>query len=172
MNWIDLIIGLLLVYTFYKGFTNGLILELASLLALVLGIFTAYNYADVVAVYIKDWVDWSETALLSVSFVLTFLVVVIIINLIGRVISNIIGVIALGLINKIAGGIFGFIKISLVISLIFVLADAIEEYVNIFEYQVVQSSLILNFYEENILDLFPQIIETIENNMPQQTATT
>lgn len=170
MNWIDLIIGLLLVYTFYRGFTNGLVLELASLLALVLGIFAAYNYSDIVAIYIKEWVDWSETALLSISFILTFLIVVIVINLLGRIISNIIGMIALGLINKIAGGIFGLIKISLIIGLIFLLADAIEEYVNIFEYQVVQSSFILNFYEDNVLDLFPQIIETVEDNIPKKTA--
>ena len=38
MNWIDLIIGLLLVYAFYNGFKNGLILELTALLALVLGV--------------------------------------------------------------------------------------------------------------------------------------
>ena len=170
MNWIDLIIGLLLVYTFYKGFNNGLILELASLLALVLGIFAAYYYADVVAVYIEDWVDWSETALLSVSFIITFIMVVIVINVVGRIISNIIGMIALGLINKIAGGVFGLIKVFLLISVIFVLADAVKEYVNIFEYEVVRSSFILNFYEKNILGLFPQIIETIENNMPQETA--
>ena len=168
MNWIDLLIGLLLVYSFYKGFKNGLIIELASLLAIVLGVFSAYHYADLTAIYLAKWVDWSETALLTVSFILTFIVVVIVINLIGNIVSKIIGMIALGLVNKIAGGFFGLVKILLVISVIFVLADAIKEYVDIFEYEIVRSSFILSFYEENILSLFPHIIETIDENIPQE----
>ena len=168
MNWIDLIIGLLLVYAFYNGFKNGLILELTALLALVLGVFAAYYYADITAQYLEKWVDWSDAVIMTISFILTFIIIVIIVNLIGKVISKIIGMIALGLINKLAGGIFGLLKILLLISVIFIVADAIKQYVDFFQYEIVQSSYILNFYEENILELFPQIIDTLEENLPEK----
>ena len=168
MNWIDLIIGLLLVYAFYNGFKNGLILELTALLALVLGVFAAYYYADITAHYLGKWVEWSDAVLMTISFILTFIIIVIIVNLIGKVISKIIGMIALGLINKISGGIFGLLKILLLISVIFLVTDAIKEYVDLFQYEIVQSSFILNFYQENVLELFPQIIERLEENLPEE----
>jgi len=168
MNWIDLVIGLLLVYSFYKGFKNGLILELTSLLALVLGIFAAYNYADITAHYLGKWVDWSDAVLMTISFILTFIIIVIIVNLIGKVISKIIGMIALGLVNKIAGGVFGLLKILLLISVIFFMADSIKEYIDLYSYEIVRSSFILEFYEEYILELFPKIIDTLEKNLPEK----
>ena len=76
--------------------------------------------------------------------------------------------IALGLINKIAGGIFGLLKIFLLISVLFLVADAVKQYVDLFQYKIVQSSYILNFYEENILELFPQIIDTLEEKLPDK----
>lgn len=168
MNWIDLIISLLLVYAFYNGFKNGLILELTALLALVLGVFAAYYYADITAHYLDKWVDWSDAILMTFAFILTFIIVVILINLIGKIISKIIGMIALGLVNKIAGGIFGLLKIFLLISVLFLVADAVKQYVDLFQYKIVQSSYILNFYEENILELFPQIIDTLEEKLPDK----
>ena len=84
MNWIDLIISLLLVYAFYNGFKNGLILELTALLALVLGVFAAYYYADITAHYLDKWVDWSDAVLMTFAFILTFIIVVILINLIDH----------------------------------------------------------------------------------------
>lgn len=168
MNWIDLVIGLLLVYTFYKGFKNGLILELTALLALVLGVFAGYYYSFIIAGYLAQWVDWSSNLVNIAAFILTFIIVVVIINLIGKIISKVLGMIALGLINKIAGGIFGLLKILLLISVLFLVADAIKEYIDIFEYEMVQSSMILNFFESYILDLFPQLIQSLKESLPEQ----
>lgn len=167
MNWIDLIIGLLLVYAFYKGFKNGLILELTSLLALILGLFLAYSFSDRTAGILDRWVDWSDTLLSIVAFLLTFIVVVILINLIGKAISKLIGMIALGLVNKLAGGIFGLIKVLLLISVLFVIADAAREYIDVLELEVVQTSLILDFYQRNIVELFPDIIDFIRESTPE-----
>ena len=76
--------------------------------------------------------------------------------------------IALGLVDKIAGGIFGLLKILLLISVIFLIADAIKQYVDLFQYEIVQSSYILNYYQDNVLELFPQIIDTLEENLPEK----
>lgn len=45
MNYIDVIILLPLVYGAYKGFTLGLIVEMSTLFALVLGVFISLRYA-------------------------------------------------------------------------------------------------------------------------------
>ena len=167
MNWMDLVIGLLLVYAFYKGFKNGLILELTSLLALILGLFLAYSYSDRTAGILDQWVDWSDTSLSIVAFLLTFIVVVILINILGKALSKLIGMMALGLVNKLAGGIFGLMKILLFISVLFVVADAAREYMDVLELEVVQTSIILDFYQRNIVELFPEIIDFLRESAPE-----
>ena len=166
MNWIDLVLGLLLVYAFYKGFKNGLIIELTSLLALILGLFLAYSFSDKTATVLDQWVDWSDTSLSIVAFLLTFLLVVILINLLGKAISKLIGMMALGLMNKLAGGIFGLIKVLIFISVLFIVADAARDYINVLKLEVVQSSIILDFYQRNIVEFFPDIIGFLRESTP------
>ena len=170
MNWMDLVIGLLLVYAFYKGFKNGLILELTSLLALILGLFLAYSYSDRTAGILDQRVDWSDTSLSIVAFLLTFIVVVILINILGKALSKLIGMMALGLVNKLAGGIFGLMKILLFISVLFVVADAAREYMDVLELEVVQTSIILDFYQRNIVELFPDIIDFLRESAPEHNS--
>ncbi len=166
MNWIDLVLGLLLVYAFYRGFKNGLIIELTSLLALILGLFLAYSFSDKTATVLDQWVDWSDTSLSIVAFLLTFLLVVILINLLGKAISKLIGMMALGLVNKLTGGIFGLIKVLIFISVLFVVADAARDYINVLKLEVVQSSIILDFYQRNIVEFFPDIIGFLRESTP------
>jgi membrane protein required for colicin V production len=162
MNWIDLIIGLVLAYSFYNGFKNGLILELTFVLALILGVFAAYFYASMVAVYLDNWLNWSAAMINLTAFILTFLIVVIVVNMLGKLISQIIGMIALGFVNKIAGGVFGILKVLLLIGIVFLVADAIKAHFNLFEYKVVQSSIFLDFFQREIIEHFPVIVDFIE----------
>ena len=46
MNYIDIILGLLLIFSAIGGFKNGLIAEIASLAALILGIWGAIHFSD------------------------------------------------------------------------------------------------------------------------------
>ena len=59
MGFIDVILGLLLVYGLYKGFRNGLILEIASIAALIAGIYGAIHFSYIAAGYLSQRLDWS-----------------------------------------------------------------------------------------------------------------
>ena len=59
MNWLDIVLAIPLLWFMYKGFRNGLIIELASLAALILGIYVALHFSF----YVKDYlVDSFERA--------------------------------------------------------------------------------------------------------------
>jgi len=57
MNWIDLIIIVLLILSIIRGFTDGFVKEVASLLALVLGIWGAIKFSTFTAAKLYDWFD-------------------------------------------------------------------------------------------------------------------
>jgi len=110
MNYIDLVIALFLAWFAYKGYTKGLVIELASLAALVLGIYVAMYFSDITANFLNTYLNVSKKYLSLVAFVLTFVLVVIGVVTVGRILEKFIDILLLGFLNKLAGAVFGVLK--------------------------------------------------------------
>ncbi len=118
MSYIDIFIALPLAFFAYRGFIKGLIVEVASLIALVLGVYGAIYFSDYAQAFLAEHISLDAGVLKIASFVVTFLVVVIIVHLIGRIVEKLAEAIALGAINKILGLLFGLLKGAFVISVL------------------------------------------------------
>lgn len=118
MNWLDIALALPILWFAFKGFRNGLIIELASLAALILGVFVALHFSFYVEDFLRKQFEMDETYLGIISFAITFIVVVLIVHLTGKIIHKVVNIIALGLLNRLAGGIFGILKAVIVLSVI------------------------------------------------------
>jgi len=108
MNWLDIIIVVGLIVNVIISLKRGLIKELFSVLGIILGIVLASKFYQEV-----NWFSGliKNPAIADViSFVLIFLIVVIIVNLIGMLLRKIFKWSALGLLDHLGGFIFGFIK--------------------------------------------------------------
>lgn len=60
MNSIDLIIGGLIVIGLIRGIIKGLILEVASLFALIAGIYGAIHFSYFISSVMHNYVSWDE----------------------------------------------------------------------------------------------------------------
>lgn len=118
MNYIDIILIIPIIWFAYQGFKRGLIIELASLVALVLGIYAAIYLSGYAASFLENNFDIGSRYLPVISFIITFIIVVVIVHLIGRILEKLINMVALGFLNKLAGGIFGIFKAALFISIV------------------------------------------------------
>lgn len=118
MNYVDIIIAIPLVFAAFKGFTRGLVVELASLAGLILGIYAAYHFSTVAMPFVAKFVHAEPAYQRMAAFAITFLVVLIAVHLIGKVVEKIVDLVALGFVNKLAGLAFGVLKGALVISVI------------------------------------------------------
>jgi membrane protein required for colicin V production len=116
MNYLDIILAILIVLSAVSGFTKGFVHQLASLAALILGIFLAVKFSKVIAPFINAHLTSSENASKIIAFVLIFLVVMILVHLLGKFLEKVLEEVELGLINKIAGLVFGVIKMLFVVS--------------------------------------------------------
>lgn len=119
MNTVDIILGVLLILAFYSGYKKGLFVALASLVGVILGIVGAYFFSDYTGDYIADWINTQPGVTKVVAFVITFIAIVVVIGMAGKVLTKIADFAALGLINKFLGGVFNTIKIAFVISVLF-----------------------------------------------------
>ena len=106
-NWIDVIIIILLAWQIIKGFRKGFIIELASLLALILGIFGAIKFADFTAGYLSSNIDLPEDYTPLIAFALTFVLIVIGVHFIARLVQTLVKMVALNFINRLAGAVRG-----------------------------------------------------------------
>ena len=54
MNYIDILILIPIAWFGYKGFNNGLVRELASIIALIAGLYASFKFSDWVATWINN----------------------------------------------------------------------------------------------------------------------
>ena len=119
MNWLDFLILVPVIWFGFKGFSHGLVHELASLIGLILGIYAALHFSEYMGNFLSSLFTINERYLPVISFIATFVVVVLVIFLIGWIIGKMLDLVALGFINRLFGAIFGVIKGIVLVSLIF-----------------------------------------------------
>jgi membrane protein required for colicin V production len=116
MGFLDIVLGSLLVYGLYKGLKNGLFVELASFISLILGIYIAVKFSDFAKELLSGFVHWNPKTIQIIAFIITFLIVVVLISLLGKFLTKIANFAQLGWINKAGGGFFRMLKMVLLIS--------------------------------------------------------
>ena len=126
MGFLDIVLGILLTWGLYKGIKNGLFLELASLGALIIGLFGAIRFSYVIGGYLSKHISWDERYLKLTAFVITFSIIVLVVHLVGKLLTKIANFAMLGLLNKIAGGLFGALKVAVILGALLVFFDRIN----------------------------------------------
>jgi membrane protein required for colicin V production len=158
MNWIDFIIIALLAFGLIQGFIDGLIIEIAKLAALILGIWGAIHFSGWTADKLYGWFDMQETWTGVVAFAITFVVIVLCINLLGRLLDTIVKSVSLGFVVKSLGAVFGVIKTALILSVVFVFLNTIDEKRHFLPSATIEKSYLYN----PIADLVPSIFPIVE----------
>ena len=131
MNFIDIILGILLLLAAINGFRKGFIVELASLAALVLGIWGAFEFSDLTTEFLIENFDFHSKYMNIISFIITFAVIVILVHIVANVVNKLVEAVMLGFINRLAGLVFGLLKSALILSVILVVFEKIDNDVSI-----------------------------------------
>ncbi|MDP4280714.1 MAG: CvpA family protein [Bacteroidota bacterium] len=119
MNYLDIIILIVTGLLIVRGVRKGFIISLASLIALVLGIYVAIHFSNVIGKVIISHFHPGKESLPALSFAVTFFLIVIAVILIAKGIEKIVDLAGMGFFNHILGGILGMAKGLLILSVIF-----------------------------------------------------
>jgi len=130
MEWpdassIDLLLAVLLLWSLWRGFRKGFIVKIASVVALIAGVFAGFHGSDGLAQWLHDELDWPENILSLTAFILAFILVVIGVHILAKMIEKIVDISALGLLNKLAGMALGFIQMVCLLSILTFALDAV-----------------------------------------------
>jgi len=118
LNLLDIILVIPLLWFAYNGYKKGLIIEIASLAAFILGLYFAFYFSDVTANYLKQYFAINQEYMAVISFIVTFIVVLFAVLALGKILEKFIDILLLGFLNKLAGAAFGLLKGALFLSII------------------------------------------------------
>lgn len=167
MNVFDIIFAALLIYGFVKGFIKGLFVEVASLVALVGGVWGAIHFSYFAASILKRYVSWEENYILLTAFAITFVVIVIAVSSLGKLFTKLADFAALGLLNKIAGGIFGFLKTAFVLSILLLFFNKVNHSFSFVEKATLENSILYEPIRSIAPAIFPSIIKEDGVELPE-----
>lgn len=141
MNTLDLILGGILLIAFFLGFQKGFVRAVMSLVGLVLAVFIAVNFSQHLNFIFERWFHLVLDLNRIIAFAITFTVVLVIFSLIGRIVTQALNLIMMGMLNKLLGGLFNMLSIAFLLSALFMIINASEDYKVFSEEQRADSTL-------------------------------
>lgn len=119
MYWIDIVTILLAIVLIYKSYQQGLLNSAFRLAGLILGIIVAANLGAWASDILIMQLSISEGIADIAGYILIFLLVILIAQVIGYFLRTIIHAIKLGWLDKLGGLLLGALKAAIIISVIF-----------------------------------------------------
>ncbi len=142
MNILDIVLGIFLLWGLIKGFRNGLVIELASLAALVLGLYGALRFSYYTSGLLTQHFDLQGNALYITSFVITFIIIVVAVHLLARLLDKLVKAVALGFFNRFLGMLFGLVKVAFVLSILLVPVNTLNRKSHFIPDETIRSSVL------------------------------
>ncbi|WP_248724417.1 CvpA family protein [Seonamhaeicola sp. ML3] len=165
MGVIDIVLGALILFGLIRGLMKGLFVEVASLVALIAGVYGAIHFSNYAADFLVEKVEWDQKYINIVAFAVTFIVIVLAIALAGKALTKIADFAALGFINKILGGVFGAAKIAMILSIVLIIFDKFNKTIPFADEADLEASVLYRPVKSLVPTIFPYILE-FENKEP------
>ena len=159
MTVIDIILAALIGFGIFKGLYRGLLVEVASLLAILMGAYGAARLSNYVGALIAKNFDWSEKTVSITAFIVTFLVIVFTISFMGKALTKLASFVSLGVLNKILGGLFGGLKVATLISVVMMVFNALGISSAIVSENSLEKSVFYNPVQSIAPAVLPNIID-------------
>jgi membrane protein required for colicin V production len=163
MNTFDIIITGLLLFGFVRGLYKGLFLEVASFIALVAGIYGAIHFSYFIKDLLVTKVSWEEKYITLAAFAITFLVIVIVVTLIGKLFTKIADFASLGILNKLLGGVFGALKIGFGLSVILLIFSKLNNKIPFISVEQQESAVLYEPIKNLAPNIFPEYVKVEED---------
>lgn len=126
MSKADIVIAIILGVGTFLGYKRGFLMELFFLLAIVLGVFAGFKLMGLGVEYLTHKFNADQEVLPYISFLLIFVIVMLVVIFIGGRIKNSMDKTFLGRMDALAGALLGLVKYAFLISIILWLVDSFK----------------------------------------------
>lgn len=127
---------------FVFGLFKGLIKEITSLAAIVLGIYGAKLLAPYISDLLVGSFHFSPKTALPMSYLVLFVAIAIGLLMLAKSLEKIFDSMSLGGLNKFFGGIFGALKYALILSILLIVFNAVDSRISIISSETKAKSIV------------------------------
>ena len=160
MGLLDILLGIPLIWGLWKGLKNGLFMEIASIVALIAGIYGAIHFSYITGNYLSEHLEWDERNMSIIAFVITFVLIISIVHLAGKLLTKVANFAMLGLLNKVAGGIFGILKVAILLGAAFIFFDRMDSTFKLLDDETKKQSILYQPIKDIGALIFENVLKT------------
>ena len=118
LSWFDLIILIIIIVSLIKGYISGLVKQMASLAGIVVCAIFSGQVAAFLSPYIIEISDAPGYMVKPLSYVLAFIVIMVVFVFLGKLIEGVLKTIKINILNKFAGSVFSVGKWLIIASIL------------------------------------------------------
>ncbi|TDU43315.1 membrane protein required for colicin V production [Gelidibacter sediminis] len=159
MSVLDIVLIALILFGLVRGLMKGFFVEIASLVALVAGVYGAIHFSNYAATFIDENSGWDQKTVNIMAFAATFLIIVLVIAIAGKALTKLADFAALGIVNKLLGAIFGALKIAVILSVILNVFDSMNRAIPLTDETSIEDSVLYAPVKSLVPTIFPIILD-------------
>jgi membrane protein required for colicin V production len=160
VNFLDIIIAIPLVYGAYKGFRNGFVMEIFTILALFVGLYAAFTFSDQLTAVFVDTQQEEPEFLPPLIFIVLLIGVGVGVYFAGKALEKVIKAAMLSTPNRIAGGIIGTAKFLYFTGSMLMFMTSMDKEEKFISSDTKENSLLYRFSTEFVSKTIPGATET------------
>jgi len=160
VNFLDIIIAIPLAYGGYKGFRNGFIMEIFTILALFVGLYAAFTFSDQLTALFIDTKKEEPEYLPPLVFIILLIGVGVGVYFAGKALEKVIKAASLSLPNRVGGGIIGTSKFLYFTGCLLMFMGSIDREETFISSDTRDNSLLYRFSTEFVSKTIPGATET------------
>lgn len=171
MSVLDIVLVALILFGLVRGLMKGFFVEIASVVALIAGLYGAIHFSNYAATFIAGNSQWEEKTVNIVAFAATFLIIVLVIALAGKALTKLADFAALGIVNRLLGALFGALKIALILSVVLNIFDSMDRNIPMTDENSLGDSMLYLPVKSLVPLVFPIILEkkkALEENLDKE----
>lgn len=157
MATLDIILLLCFLPGIIRGLSKGFLEQALALAGVVLSVWAAFHFSNLVCSWLKPYLEISETLLSVVSFALILIVTSLLALLVGKLLTKLVELALLGWLDKTLGLVFALAVNALVIGVVIILFDTLNVKFSLVKPEVLEGSVVYTGLKDLSYLVFPYL---------------
>lgn len=157
MAILDIVLLLCFVPAIVKGLSKGLVNELISLASVIVGAWLAFKFSSTLAAWLSGYLQLDPKAVNVIAFAVIVILVILLLNLIGQLLTKVIQITMLGWLNRLLGMVFAILKTALILGLVIMVFAGINAKFGIVKPEVLDGTVVYNAIKNFAEAIFPYL---------------
>jgi len=155
MATLDIVLLVCFVPGIIRGLSKGFLEQAFALVGIVLSVWAAFRFSNLVCTWLKPYMTVSETLLNVIAFALILIVVSLVVVLVAKMLTKLVQVVMLGWLDKTLGLVFALCVNALVIGLFVVLFDTLNLKFELVKPETLEGSIVYTSLRDLCYLVFP-----------------